>query len=374
VTKNVRAAIGIEFAAAARLPSMMHIQCACGTEFEVAEVYAGGQVLCHACGATVLVPAEFSADEKFKFQCPHCQARVVGRRSSAGKKSQCPACEQIYIVPEPPDESVPAPLKESRRIELSTDDLALRIGLPFPVGKLDPPPAAPPQPRYVHSPFDHPDSQPFDPLDPNAALHNHHAEPTRLDLRLDKSPRSTESRSGQEDPDATTIIAPAPAAAPHPLSGTPREPEQYPGSSPWGASNSVPTAAAIPQVASASKPQSVGELQIVTGNCCGQRIRLNFNRFLIGAERDCDLRPVSPLLSRHHCVFKKDEYSLRIRDLGSTNGTFVNGRRIFTEAILKPGDEVRIADVTFHVHLPAPPQVIQSTPDSVPSISDFVIL
>jgi pSer/pThr/pTyr-binding forkhead associated (FHA) protein len=60
--------------------------------------------------------------------------------------------------------------------------------------------------------------------------------------------------------------------------------------------------------------------------------------------------------------------------LGSTDGTFVNGRRIFTEAILKPGDQVRIADVTFHVSLPRAPEIIQLKADSVPSISDFVIL
>ena len=80
------------------------------------------------------------------------------------------------------------------------------------------------------------------------------------------------------------------------------------------------------------------------------------------------------MLSRHHCVFKKDEYSLRIRDLGSTNGTFVNGRRIFSEAILKPGDQVRIADVTFHIFMPRAAEIVQSKADSMPSISDFVIL
>ena len=71
--------------------------------------------------------------------------------------------------------------------------------------------------------------------------------------------------------------------------------------------------------------------------------------FVIGNERDCDLRPVSPLLSRHHCVFKRDEYAVRVRDLGSNSGTFVNGRRIHSEAILKPGDDVTVGDVTLHV-------------------------
>jgi pSer/pThr/pTyr-binding forkhead associated (FHA) protein len=360
---------------------MMHIQCACGAEFEVAEVYAGGQVHCHACGATVLVPADQAEDDKFRFQCPHCKARVVGRKSSAGKKSQCPACEQIYIVPDPPSESVSPLPKESRRIELSTDDLALRIGLPFAVGKLEPPIAAPPQPRYVHSPFDRPDDgQQFEPLHTMAVPVQHQAETTKLDLRADRSAPSVAPGPQQDDQQTTTFLA----AAPSPLaSRPPASPSQAAAPPEWArthgspssvTSSSAATAAAMPQMTAPTKPASVGELQIVTGNHCGERIRLDFHRFLIGAERDCDMRPTSPLLSRHHCVFKKDEYSLRIRDLGSMNGTFVNGRRIFTEAILKPGDVVRIADVTFQVHLPRPPQVIQAAPDSSPSISDFVIL
>ena len=121
------------------------------------------------------------------------------------------------------------------------------------------------------------------------------------------------------------------------------------------------------------RPSSVGELHVVSGDCTGKRIRMDFRRFVVGNERDCDLRPVSPLLSRHHCVFKRDEYAVRVRDLGSNTGTFVNGRRIQSEAILKPGDDVTVGDVTLHVILPHSPRVTQMQ-DSHPSISDFVIL
>jgi pSer/pThr/pTyr-binding forkhead associated (FHA) protein len=352
---------------------VIHLHCACGAELRVAEVYAGGQVHCHACGATVLVPADMGADEKFRFHCPHCEARVVARRSSAGKKSQCPACEQIYVVPEPPSESVAIAPKESRRIELSTDDLALRIGMPFPVGKLETPIVAPPQARFLHSSFEEPNG-------PQQVEPQSYAVPqmrgsddlttTALERRHDGT-----IRYAHPEPRPAGPLAPPPPMVTRqieapPPSDRPRTREPVAPSE----SSSAPTAAAIPQMTAPAKPASVGELQILSGNCSGQRIRLDFRRFVIGVERDCDLRPASPLLSRHHCVFKKDEYSLRIRDLGSTNGTFVNGRRIFSEAILKPGDEVTIGDVTFHVYLPRAPQVVHSMPDSVPSISDFVIL
>jgi len=339
---------------------MMNIKCACGASLRVSELYAGGQVLCQASGATVLVPADLSAEDKFRFHCPHCEARVVGRKSSAGKKSQCPSCENIYIVPEPPPEADSLPSKDSRRIEITTDELALRFGLPFPVGKLEPNNVAPPQPRYLHNP-DGPDEVERQPQPPLPA----HVLPTN------GAGSHVFQPSFDEEPELAVFSAERQRAEAAPTAEWPRVPQAPAG---WGDSSSAPTAAAISQIAVPPKPSSVGELQVLSGPCSGQRIRLDFHRFVVGAERDCNFRPVGPLLSRHHCVFKKDEYSLRVRDLGSTNGTFVNGRRIFSEAILKPGDAVRIADVTFHVVLPRGPDVIHLRPDSVPSISDFVIL
>jgi FHA domain-containing protein len=339
---------------------MIQLHCACGTLLQISELYAGGQVLCQACGANVLVPADLTAEDKFRFHCPHCETRVVARKSSAGKKSQCPVCEKIYIVPEPPPEIDALPQKDSRRIQIATDELALKIGLPFPVGKLDPGNNnnSPPQARYMHDREG----------DAEAARHAE-ALPEHV-LPSPDSPGPAHFDPPVED----LSVRPFYFAGHHdaaPTAEWPRAPESAAG---WIPSSNAPTAAAMPQMAVASKPASIGELQVVSGSCSGERIRLDFHHFVVGAERDCNLRPLSPLLSRHHCVFKKDEYSLRVRDLGSTDGTFVNGRRIFSEAILKPGDEVRIADVTFYVFLPRAPEIIQSRPDSAPSISDFVIL
>lgn len=352
---------------------MIHLQCACGASLQVLELYAGGHVRCHACGASVSIPADSAADEKFRFQCPHCATRIVARKTSAGKKSQCPACENIYVVPDPPAEPDASPSKDSRRIEIGTDDLALRLGLPFPVGKLEPTPVAPPQPRYLHSPLAQSnDVHPSELSTPTLILPKEHSAGSqgREQPRDELSPSgiADAEHDGSESTTVTLNLHPREAAQ---MGEWPRIEVSSPQ---VGQSSSAPTAAAIPNMTLSAKPASVGELVVLSGDCSGQRIRLDFHHFLVGAERDCDLRPASPLLSRHHCVFKKDEYSLRIRDLGSTNGTFVNGRRIFREAILKPGDEVAIADVTMQVFLPRSPQVIHSAPDSAPSISDFVIL
>jgi len=51
-------------------------------------------------------------------------------------------------------------------------------------------------------------------------------------------------------------------------------------------------------------------------------------------------------VSRHHAVFKVDSEGLTVTDLGSTNGTYVNGRR-HEIAALAPGDEVMLGK--FHL-------------------------
>lgn len=91
------------------------------------------------------------------------------------------------------------------------------------------------------------------------------------------------------------------------------------------------------------------ELRVISGKQAGSVIALPLGKFLVGREEDCHLRPNSDLVSRHHCVFTVDEFSVRLRDLGSTNGTLVNGERIRGGVMLNPGDKVSIGKIEFEV-------------------------
>jgi predicted component of type VI protein secretion system len=91
------------------------------------------------------------------------------------------------------------------------------------------------------------------------------------------------------------------------------------------------------------------ELKVVDGKHAGQVIPLNRRKFLIGREQDCQLRPNSEMVSRHHCVFSIDDYSVRLRDLGSTNGTLVNGTRIRKDVVLVAGDRIIIGNLEFEL-------------------------
>src|SRR5213594_924680 len=71
---------------------------------------------------------------------------------------------------------------------------------------------------------------------------------------------------------------------------------------------------------------------------------------VVGRKEDCDLRLEHKSVSKLHCVIVKTDGLLLLRDLGSTNGTRVNGMRIRRAALL-PNDQVTIANYSFKVRL-----------------------
>jgi EAL domain-containing protein (putative c-di-GMP-specific phosphodiesterase class I) len=77
-----------------------------------------------------------------------------------------------------------------------------------------------------------------------------------------------------------------------------------------------------------------------------ERIDLERLPFTVGRNESCDYQIMSSRVSREHAEIVREGGALRIRDLKSTNGTFVNGQRI-DEHRLTDGDLVVIADVHF---------------------------
>ncbi|MCU0293203.1 MAG: FHA domain-containing protein [Thermoanaerobaculaceae bacterium] len=65
-------------------------------------------------------------------------------------------------------------------------------------------------------------------------------------------------------------------------------------------------------------------------------------RVVIGRETDCELRLDDPGVSRHHAAVEPTPAGARVTDLGSSNGTFVNGRRIDGPEDLAEGDEIAV--------------------------------
>ncbi len=77
---------------------------------------------------------------------------------------------------------------------------------------------------------------------------------------------------------------------------------------------------------------------------------------VIGRREDCDLRIPLGEISRKHCRLIKDGDSLRLEDLGSSNGTFHNGQRIVQEASIQPGDTIQVGSIAFVVQIDGVPE------------------
>jgi pSer/pThr/pTyr-binding forkhead associated (FHA) protein len=78
-------------------------------------------------------------------------------------------------------------------------------------------------------------------------------------------------------------------------------------------------------------------------------------RFVVGRAEDCDLRLTGGDLSsvsRHHCVLEVQPPSISVRDLGSRNGTFINGEMIGRRSLATPLDESHLDEgfVTFELN------------------------
>lgn len=71
----------------------------------------------------------------------------------------------------------------------------------------------------------------------------------------------------------------------------------------------------------------------------GRRMVLSGETMLVGRSRECDIKVDDPNVSRRHAEFRKTPEGWVLADLGSTNGTKVNGRRV-DQVPLSPGDDI----------------------------------
>jgi Protein of unknown function (DUF3662)/FHA domain len=91
---------------------------------------------------------------------------------------------------------------------------------------------------------------------------------------------------------------------------------------------------------------SAGGRALLVG--AGRRTVLSGERVLMGRSRDCDVVLDDPNVSRKHAELRNEGDGWIVRDLGSTNGIKVNGRRV-EQASLQPGDEITLglSSLTF---------------------------
>ena len=92
----------------------------------------------------------------------------------------------------------------------------------------------------------------------------------------------------------------------------------------------------------------MAKLVILNQGMTGRTFEVNVERTTVGRVEDNTFQIADPSVSSHHAEILLRGPELLIRDIGSTNGTFINGDKI-TEAVLKPGQTLRFGQVEIKI-------------------------
>jgi len=80
---------------------------------------------------------------------------------------------------------------------------------------------------------------------------------------------------------------------------------------------------------------------------------------VIGRDAACDLQVPTPSVSRHHCEVVIEDTACLVRDLNSSNGVFVNEKRIKGETTAEPGDRIAVGPIIFTIQIDGQPKHVE---------------
>src|SRR5271155_5765947 len=98
----------------------------------------------------------------------------------------------------------------------------------------------------------------------------------------------------------------------------------------------------------------MAKLVILNQDMTGRTHELNVDRTTVGRVEDNTFQIADPSVSNHHCEVHLRGSEVLIRDLNSTNGSFINGEKI-AESILKPGQTLRLGQIELKLEAAGAP-------------------
>jgi pSer/pThr/pTyr-binding forkhead associated (FHA) protein len=97
----------------------------------------------------------------------------------------------------------------------------------------------------------------------------------------------------------------------------------------------------------------MAKLVILTQGMTGRAHELNVDRTTVGRVEDNTFQIADPSVSSHHCEVLLRDGEVVIRDLNSTNGSYINDAQI-TESVLKPGQKLRLGQIELKLETEGP--------------------
>ncbi len=99
------------------------------------------------------------------------------------------------------------------------------------------------------------------------------------------------------------------------------------------------------------RTRPMARLNILNGEYARVEFELPRGRVTLGRADDNSFPLPDPSVSSHHCELAVSDFSVRVRDLGSTNGTFVDGEAVI-DAEVRDGQTLTLGDVAMRLRLP----------------------
>jgi pSer/pThr/pTyr-binding forkhead associated (FHA) protein len=96
-------------------------------------------------------------------------------------------------------------------------------------------------------------------------------------------------------------------------------------------------------------PAGRATVRVITGGALKGKEFKVADEATIGRGAGCQVMLPEPMVSQLHARLFRSGKDLQVEDLGSTNGTFLNGRKIGPAAKLKKGDRIRVGPVELEV-------------------------
>ncbi len=97
----------------------------------------------------------------------------------------------------------------------------------------------------------------------------------------------------------------------------------------------------------------MAKLDVLSAGMTGRTHELKVDKTTIGRVEDNTFQIAEPSVSSHHCEVLLRGPDVVVRDLNSTNGTFINGEKV-SETVLKPGQVLRLGQIEMRLETDAP--------------------